>query len=100
MDNGYIGTVRGYRVGAKEINNIHEGMKVIHYKGGIYTILHQGTHSETGEDMIIYQNDADKRIWIRPLQMFYETVEVKGEDEFRFMEVELYEEIELPKHYQ
>lgn len=100
MNNGYIGTVKGYRIGTKEITNFCEGMKVIHYKGGIYTILHQGTHSETGDDVIIYQNDADKRIWVRPLTMFYETVEYKGDYVFRFVEVEFYDEIELPRDYQ
>lgn len=64
-----------------------KGTKLKHYKGGRYTVIDQGTHSETLEDMIIYQNDVDKKIWIRPLQMFYEEVEYKGEYVSRFKEV-------------
>ena len=52
-----------------------EGTKLKHYKGGKYTVLGQGTYSETLDDVIIYQNDADKKVWVRPLQMFYEEVE-------------------------
>jgi hypothetical protein len=63
---------------------MEKGRKLRHYKGGRYTVIGQGAHSETLEDMIIYQNDKDKKVWIRPLQMFYETVEFKGETVMRF----------------
>lgn len=65
-----------------------KGTRLKHYKGGRYTVLGQGTHSETLEDMVIYQNDKDKKIWIRPLEMFFETVEFKGETVMRFEEVD------------
>jgi hypothetical protein len=63
------------------------GTKLQHYKGGKYTVLGEGTHSETLEDMVIYQNDKDKKVWIRPLQMFYEEVEYKGETVPRFKKI-------------
>jgi hypothetical protein len=68
---------------------MQKGTKLVHYKGGKYTVLDQGTHSETLEDMIIYQNDKDKKVWIRPLQMFYEEVEFKGEIVPRFKEISI-----------
>ena len=54
------------------------GTKLVHYKGGRYTIIGKATHSETLEDMFIYQNDKDGKVWVRPEKMFYEEVEHKG----------------------
>lgn len=51
------------------------GTKLQHYKGGRYTVIGLSTHSETLEEMVVYQNDADKRIWVRPLDMFYEDID-------------------------
>lgn len=77
-----------------KIKTVHltgEGMKINaklqHYKGGNYTVIGQGTHSETLENMLIYQNDADRKVWIRPLKMFYEEVEWNGEWVPRFKEI-------------
>ena len=51
------------------------GTKLQHYKGGIYTVIGRATHWETGADVLVYQNDEDKKIWVRPIQMFYETID-------------------------
>lgn len=59
--------------------NLVEGIKIKHYKGGIYTVIGIGTDSETGEEVGVYRNDIDNRIWVRPIDMFYETVRYKGE---------------------
>ena len=48
-----------------------------HYKGGIYNVICLGYHSETGEDMVVYE-DTKGEIWIRPSKMFLENVEVDG----------------------
>lgn len=64
------------------------GTKLLHYKGGKYTVLGYGTYSETLEEVLIYQNDADRKVWIRPVQMFYENVEYKGEWVPRFTVIE------------
>jgi hypothetical protein len=64
------------------------GDKLNHYKGGKYTIIGKGTYSETLEEVIIYQNDADHKVWVRPLQMFYEEVQHKGEWMPRFKVVD------------
>lgn len=37
-----------------------------HYKGNIYKIIALGKHSETEEDMIVYQSVKNGDIWIRP----------------------------------
>lgn len=60
-----------------------------HYKGNIYKVLHIAKHSETLEDMVIYQdvNDPDK-IWARPASMWNDDVEIdrKTVKQFRFVE--------------
>jgi hypothetical protein len=42
-----------------------------HYKGGIYKILHYGTHTETGERMVVYKQPNGASIWVRPASMFF-----------------------------
>jgi len=42
-------------------------------------------HSETEEPMVVYRClYGDYSLWVRPLAMFQETVEVAGEDVPRF----------------
>jgi hypothetical protein len=45
-----------------------------HFKGGRYTLVTVGRHSETEELHVVYQA-ADGRIWLRPLAMWSEIVE-------------------------
>ncbi len=45
-----------------------------HFKGTLYRVLGTGKHSETEEDMVFYQAVGSDQNWIRPLQMFTETV--------------------------
>ncbi len=48
-----------------------------HYKGNRYKVLGVGRHSETEEEMVIYQGlYGDGDYWIRPLKLFLETVKV------------------------
>lgn len=50
-----------------------------HYKGGRYRVLSLAKHSETLEDMVVYEALYDVgQIWVRPLAMFAEQVEVNG----------------------
>lgn len=65
-----------------------KGTKLKHYKGGLYTVIAVATESETGNEVIVYQNDADKRIWVRPIDMFYEDVYYKFESVARFIVIE------------
>lgn len=44
-----------------------------HKKGGIYHVLYEAQHSETGEMLIVYQDvHGEKKIWARPKEMFFE----------------------------
>jgi hypothetical protein len=56
-----------------------------HYKGGEYEVLGTARHSETEETLVLYRplyGDGD--LWVRPLEMFCESVEVGGEPVPRF----------------
>lgn len=53
------------------------GDKLLHYKGGIYEYLYEGTHTESKEAVVVYK-DMDNNIWVRPKAMFLSEVEVKG----------------------
>ncbi|NIM46910.1 MAG: DUF1653 domain-containing protein [Candidatus Aenigmarchaeota archaeon] len=56
-----------------------------HYKGGRYQVLGVAIHSETLEELVIYKALYDERlVWLRPLKMFLENVEVDGIKKPRF----------------
>ena len=56
-----------------------------HFKGNIYHVLHIAKHSETLEDMVVYQAMYGERgIWVRPLAMFEEEIERDGKIFRRF----------------
>ena len=56
-----------------------------HYKGKLYQVFHVATHSETQEKLVVYQClYGDYSMWVRPLDMFIETVEIEGETLPRF----------------
>ncbi len=50
-----------------------------HYKGNEYTVLGVAKHSETLEPMVVYRAEYGERgLWVRPAEMFAETVTVNG----------------------
>lgn len=56
-----------------------------HYKGNEYEVIDVARHSETLEDMVVYRAlYGDHGLWVRPLAMFAEEVEVNGEKVPRF----------------
>ena len=56
-----------------------------HFKGNIYRVLHIAKHSETLEDMVVYQAMYGERgIWVRSLAMFEEEIERDGKTFRRF----------------
>lgn len=56
-----------------------------HYKGNHYVVLGVASNSETLEKLVVYRADyGDRGLWVRPLAMFLETVEVFGESKARF----------------
>jgi hypothetical protein len=65
------------------------GKKYRHFKGKEYLVLYIARHSETLEELVVYQAlYGEKSIWVRPLDMFLEQVEVNGMLVNRFEECE------------
>jgi len=60
-----------------------------HYKGNLYEVIGVARHSETLEEMVVYRAlYGDGGLWVRPLAMFCENVEVDGHTVPRFAVVE------------
>jgi hypothetical protein len=56
-----------------------------HYKGKEYTVIGVALHSETLEEMVVYQQEyGDHGLWVRPKAMFDESVVVEGRQVPRF----------------
>ena len=46
-----------------------------HYKGNYYRKIGEARHSETLEEMVVYQAlYGEQKMWVRPKSMFYESV--------------------------
>jgi hypothetical protein len=61
-----------------------------HYKGKRYMVLGVAKHSETLEELVVYitlYENEEGQIWVRPLSMFLEDVEVNGEKVPRFRKI-------------
>jgi len=53
-----------------------------HYKGPEYDVVDVARHSETEEWHVVYRTCyGDKGLWVRPLAMFIETVQLDNGDE-------------------
>lgn len=56
-----------------------------HYKGKDYEVIDLARHSETEEWMVVYRClYGDHSLWVRPLSMFRDSVELAGEQVPRF----------------
>ena len=58
-----------------------------HYKNQEYRVIDVVKHSETEEDLVLYEclyDNPRSKLWVRPLKMFIETVEVDGKTMPRF----------------
>lgn len=59
--------------------------KYRHYKGNEYHAFAIACHSETLEKMVVYRAlYGDGGVWVRPFDMFCETVEIDGKAVKRF----------------
>ncbi len=64
--------------------------KYQHYKGNFYEVIGVAHHSETLEELVIYralyksEKWGENSLWVRPLKMFLESVEVDGKKVPRF----------------
>lgn len=60
--------------------------KYRHYKGNLYQVEGIAMHSENGEKMVVYRPlYGDQSLWVRPLDMFIEEIEVEGKKQPRFV---------------
>ncbi len=59
-----------------------------HYKNKLYQVFGTVIHSESEEVMVLYaplgQSEGEARLWVRPLEMFVETVMTSGGEVPRF----------------
>lgn len=63
--------------------------KYRHYKGNEYEVIGIANHSETLEKMVVYRAlYGEGEIWVRPLYMWDETVEVDSKTFKRFEFIE------------
>ncbi|MDP4087830.1 MAG: DUF1653 domain-containing protein [Bacillota bacterium] len=68
---------------------VEVGCRYRHFKGKEYLVLHVAKHSETLEDYVVYQAlYGEKGIWVRPLKMFIEEVNVGNTKVKRFEEIQ------------
>lgn len=50
-----------------------------HYKGQLYQVFNVAIHSESREKLVVYQClYAEYSMWVRPLEMFLETVRLES----------------------
>ncbi|MEK7103366.1 MAG: DUF1653 domain-containing protein [Patescibacteria group bacterium] len=61
-----------------------------HYKGTMVEVIGVALHSETLEEMVVYNHpdpvkgQGANTMWVRPLAMFLETITVDGKEMPRF----------------
>ena len=59
--------------------------KYKHYKGKEYEVIGLAKHSETLEELVVYKAlYGEDALWVRPLKMFEEEVEIDGQKVPRF----------------
>ncbi|MBQ5312127.1 MAG: DUF1653 domain-containing protein [Oscillospiraceae bacterium] len=59
-----------------------------HFKGNEYEVIAVARHSETGEAMVVYRAlYGDGGVWVRPADMWDETVERDGRTFKRFEKI-------------
>ena len=68
---------------------ILEPGEYIHYKGNRYEVIGVALHSETLEPMVVYKPlyETIAPLWVRPYEMFVESVDIDGESTPRFRRV-------------
>ena len=75
--------------------NINKGGKIMevkigkiyrHFKGNLYKVIAFAKHSETTEDMVVYQPLKTGDNWVRPMSMWNDVVDEKGTLRFTLVE--------------
>ena len=68
--------------------------KYEHFKGNQYEVIGLARHSETLEELVVYkalynsEEFGENSLWVRPKSMFFETVNINGQDVPRFRYIE------------
>lgn len=57
------------------MQEITVGKTYKHFKGNLYKIIALAKHSETEEEMIVYQSITKGDIWVRPKRMWNDFVD-------------------------
>jgi len=84
-----VKNVESYSVPLQRTSVIPQGI-YRHYKGSLYQVLHTAQHSETEESLVVYRClYGEYGVWVRPLDMFAETVTVDGKEIPRFELIKL-----------
>ena len=67
-----------------KINGIYR-----HYKGNMYKVIAIGKHSETLDELVVYQAlYGDNEIWCRPISMWNDDINIDGKIQKRFQLIE------------
>ena len=61
---------------------IEIGKTYLHYKGNKYKVVGLAKHSETLEEMVVYESLKSGGLWVRPASMWNEIVDDKGTQRF------------------
>ena len=76
------------------VQAIHPG-RYRHFKGNEYEVVGVARHSETEEPMVVYRAlYGEGGLWVRPADMWYETVERDGKTYIRFCHLNRLERVE------
>jgi len=67
--------------------DINIGGKYHHFKGGEYKVIGIAKHSETLEEMVVYESLDRAHLWVRPKAMFLDVIERDGKTMTRFTEL-------------
>lgn len=65
--------------------------KYQHYKGNFYKLIGVAKHSETLEELVVYEclyENPRSKLWVRPKSMFIEKVAINGKTVPRFKFIE------------
>ena len=63
--------------------------KYRHFKGNEYEVLYVAKHSETMEEMVVYRAlYGEKGVWVRPAEMWNETITRDGKTFKRFEKID------------
>ena len=60
------------------MQEITVGKTYRHFKGNMYKVVGFAKHSETLEDMVVYESLRNNTLWVRPASMWNEIVDDQG----------------------